>query len=129
MHDCEHQHTVTTITAGLARTVCEACGKVSIRYEGAGAFWPEGRKTVVGGSAASTASGAEPEAAPQPSSSASPARPQKKPVCTRCEAAAVYITPWGLACGNHAWEAASMQDPHSDDFWIPLLVDRSNIPH
>lgn len=121
--DCEHRHNVTTITAGLARIVCEQCGRVSIRYEGEGAVWPEGSEAVVSG-LATTQAPAAPKAVPQ---RAPASTPQKKPVCTRCGVPAVYITPWGLACGDHAWEAASAQDPLSDDFWIPLLVDRSDI--
>ena len=29
---CGHSSTITTITAGLAREVCETCGHVSLRY-------------------------------------------------------------------------------------------------
>lgn len=31
---CPHRVTITTITAGLAREVCETCARVTIRYVG-----------------------------------------------------------------------------------------------
>lgn len=106
---CEHTHTVTTFIAGLARTVCEACGKVSIRYLGEGAHWPEDT------SPDSQEAGVSAE------------RSRANPRCKRCHMDAYFITPWGLACADHAWEAASRQDPLAGDFWIPLLIDRSDI--
>lgn len=30
---CSHQSTVTVITGGLERVICEDCGHVTIRYE------------------------------------------------------------------------------------------------
>ncbi len=30
---CEHAATVTTVTAGIERTVCEGCGEVRISYD------------------------------------------------------------------------------------------------
>jgi hypothetical protein len=56
-----------------------------------------------------------------------PAEPKRTPVCKRCREEAYFITPWGLACSDHAWEAASRQDPLSGEFWIPLLIDRTDI--
>lgn len=126
--DCKHKHTVTTVTAGLARTVCEACGKVSIQYEGSGALWPDApglRAKRAAREAGTTEEVARPPASP---AAAGPA-PSRPPVCTRCEAPAIYLTPWGIACGDHAWQSASLQDPLSESFWIPLLIDRSNIAH
>jgi hypothetical protein len=128
--DCKHKHTVTTVTAGLARTVCEACGKVSIQYEGSGAVWPEApglnAKRAARG-ARTTEEVARPRRA-KPDPARQPAQ-SPPPVCTRCDAPAIYLTPWGIACGDHAWQSASLQDPLSDSFWIPLLIDRSNIAH
>lgn len=31
--DCKHQSTVSVISAGLERVICELCGHVSVRYE------------------------------------------------------------------------------------------------
>lgn len=106
---CEHPHSVTTFIAGLARSVCETCGNVSIRYLGDGAHWPDD--------------------SPESSLEVSPASTESKrtPVCKRCHEEAYFITPWGLACHDHAWEAASRQDPLSGEFWIPLLIDRTDI--
>lgn len=106
---CEHPHCVTTFIAGLARSVCETCGDVSIRYLGEGAHWPEASSTST------------PEDGP--------GRPQTKPtpLCKRCHEEAYFITPWGLACPDHAWDAASRQDPLAGEFWIPLLIDRTDI--
>ena len=106
---CDHPHSVTTFIAGLARSVCEGCGNVSIRYLGEGAHWPDG----------SSAPTSEVEAATSQS--------KRTPVCKRCQGEAFFITPWGLACHDHAWEAASRQDPLSGEFWIPLLIDRTDI--
>lgn len=103
---CEHTRTVTTFIAGLARTVCESCGNVSIRYLGEAASKPTVR----------------PMDPPMP-----PMRASGTPLCKRCGDEAFFITPWGLACTDHAWEAASRQDPLSGDFWIPLLIDRTDI--
>lgn len=108
---CEHAHTVTTFIAGLARSVCESCGNVSIRYLGEGAHWPEGQSPGPGASVDS-----EP-----------PAKPKAAPTCKRCREDAYFITPWGLACHDHAWDAASRQDPLSGEFWIPLLIDRTDV--
>lgn len=132
MSTCEHLHTITTITAGLARTVCEECGRVSISYERAGALWPDGpeAQAYAGHEGPEDLSEIPYVSESLDSSAASetarPPRP-KAPICSRCSVTAVYLTPWGLACGDHAWEAASLQDPLSDTFWIPLLVDRTNI--
>jgi len=30
---CPHTTTITVITAGIERVICEACGSVSLRYE------------------------------------------------------------------------------------------------
>lgn len=127
LEGCEHEHTVTTVTAGLARTVCEACGQVSIRYDGTGAFWPEG--PGAGKPNTGKSEGAETINRTPKKPDLEPPVPPKQPVCVRCEVPAVYMTPWGLACGEHAWQSASMQDPLSDSFWIPLLIDRSDISH
>lgn len=115
---CGHTHTVTTFVAGLARSVCESCGKVSIRYLGEGAFFPDLHPNGDG----------ETTDEPAPATAVTDITKRPNPICKRCEADAYFITPWGLACGEHAWEAASRQDPLSGDFWIPLLIDRSDIP-
>ena len=106
---CEHPHSVTTFIAGLARSVCETCGNVSIRYLGEGAHWPD--------------DSSDPTSEPV----SNPPNVKRTPVCKRCHEEAYFITPWGLACHDHAWEAASRQDPLSGEFWIPLLIDRTDI--
>lgn len=115
---CEHTHSVTTFVAGLARSVCESCGKVSIRYLGEGASWPEMHPNEHQDTGVDTA----------PAAPATDIAKRSSPMCKRCQADAYFITPWGLACSEHAWEAASRQDPLSGEFWIPLLIDRSDIP-
>ena len=106
---CDHPHSVTTFIAGLARSVCETCGHVSIRYLGEGAHWPD----------------ESPDLSAEPVST--PTESKRIPVCKRCGEEAYFITPWGLACSDHAWEAASRQDPLSGEFWIPLLIDRTDV--
>ena len=108
LEGCGHPHSVTTFIAGLARSVCEACGHVSIRYLGEGAHWPE------------DSSDSSPDAGVA-------SETKRTPACKRCRNEAYFITPWGLACHDHAWEAASRQDPLSGEFWIPLLIDRTDI--
>ena len=113
--DCEHPHTTSTITAGLERVVCESCGHVSIRYqEDTVRIWQE---------------------APTPSTQVSDGpdvaidlttRPSVTlKACGDCGSTALYYTPKGLACSYHAWEAASEQEATGQEFWIPILIDRS----
>lgn len=45
--------------------------------------------------------------------------------CGECGSTALYYTPEGLACSYHAWEAASEQEGKGEEFWIPILIDRS----
>lgn len=123
---CAHVDTVTTFIAGLARTVCETCGNVSIRHLGQPLVSSESPPRE-----ADEASGDSPVSGggrvEDPAGHAAAAQP-RNPSCKRCQADALFITPWGLACGDHAWEAASKQDALSGDFWIPLLIDRTNLP-
>lgn len=123
---CAHADTVTTFIAGLARTVCETCGNVGIRHLGqplpsSESAAPEVEETS-GDLPGSSAGRVE-----EPVGHVAAAQPRNTS-CKRCEADALFITPWGLACGDHAWEAASKQDALSGDFWIPLLIDRTNLP-
>lgn len=127
LNECAHEDTVTTFIAGLARTVCETCGKVSIRHLGQppASFEspaPEAGETSRDSPAYSASGAAESLGGHEIVAQ------YRKPSCKRCAADAFFITPWGLACGDHAWEAASKQDPLAGDFWIPLLIDRSNLP-
>lgn len=114
---CEHEHTITTVTAGLARTACEQCGMVSISYAGAGAVWSGPAERAADLRAKANSPRPDPVSRPRPR------------FCSQCDAEAVYISPTGLGCSEHAWEAASRQESFATDFWIPLLIDRSNVTH
>ncbi len=105
---CSHTRTVMTITAGLQRVACEDCGRVTIGYAGDGAVWRD-----------------IPAQAPQTQASEqspTPAEP-KPPRCATCGAVAIFLTPSGIACSTHAWEAATAQEFLGDGFWIPRLID------
>lgn len=110
--ECSHSEAISTVTAGLERTVCQRCHHVGIRYLGATVrIWPE---------------------APVPSEDLDPnvvidltTQPRAtKQACGSCGSTAKYYTPEGLACSVHAWQAASAQEGLGPDFWIPLLIER-----
>ena len=107
---CEHRETVTTITAGLAREVCETCGEISVRYvENSVQVYPnikmpripEDRKVLA-------------------------TRRQK---CSLCRQDAVFMIPDALVCDEHAWQAAARLDWGASDPWvpIPLRADRPSV--
>lgn len=102
---CSHTVAISTTYAGLERRVCENCGHVSIRYlSDAVKIFPDDDQVDL------SHSGSDPNP-PQPIS------------CHRCHLAAEYMTPDGLACGAHAWGAASMQVARLGEMWIPIRID------
>ena len=108
---CDHTVTTSTVTTGLERTVCENCSHVSFRYHDKGAFWPDNPILEP----ESTEIVVDLTETPEP----------KQHRCTACESPASFLTPYGVACGKHAWIAASKQDSLEAEIWIPLLIDRS----
>ena len=113
--ECDHSHTTSTIIAGLERVVCEVCGHVSIRYqEDTVRIWQEAVPP-------NTHDGEVPDLAIDLTT-----RPSVTlKTCGDCGSTALYYTPTGMACSYHAWEAASEQEGSGQEFWIPILIDRS----
>ena len=115
--ECDHPHTTSTITAGLERVVCEACGHVSIRYQADTVrIWQE----------APTPSTDDGDAGPDLVIDLTTRPSVTLKACGDCGSTALYYTPKGLACSYHAWEAASEQEATGQEFWIPILIDRSS---
>lgn len=115
---CTHESTVTTVTAGLARDVCEACGHVSLRFI----------EEVV-----------QLRAPGEPSDEAVVDLDTKSfeatiilgetsryRRCLHCAQPAVFIIPDGMTCDEHAWQAAARLDWDATDPWVPIRIDRSN---
>jgi hypothetical protein len=98
---------MSTVYAGLERKVCESCGHVSIRYlSDAVKIFPD--EDVF----------ADDAREPEPDT-----EPERTIFCHRCHFVAEYMTPSGLACGAHAWGAASMQVARLGEMWIPIRID------
>lgn len=105
---CPHRATVTTITAGLAREVCETCGHVSVRYvENAVQLFSVNPRSFV------------PRSAPEPVK-------KKSGSCSHCRQQALFSIPDGEVCHEHAWQAAARLDWETADIWVPIRIDRSN---
>lgn len=121
-----HRSTITTITAGMAREVCEVCGHVSVSYvEPAVKIHPEMED--------------DHHEAHQPQldiSGIDEARVFEAIVsfeglsqlikCGLCAQQAVYAIPAGLRCEEHAWQAAAFLDWEATEPWVPIRIDRSN---
>lgn len=113
---CSHKSTITTITAGLAREVCESCGHVSLRYvDQAVQLRPSPEPTVD-----LTAKSFEATIVLEEDS--------RYRRCMHCAQPAMFMIPDGLACGEHAWQAAARLDWEATDPWVPIRIDRSNAP-
>lgn len=104
---CEHKVAISTTYAGLERRVCQACGHVSIRYQSdVVKLFPDDEGVTVDLT--------EPEKRDDPVNTI---------FCHRCHLVAEYMTPHGLACGAHAWGAASLQVARLGEMWIPIRID------
>jgi hypothetical protein len=120
---CTHRSTITTITAGLAREVCETCAHVSVRYvEPAVQIYPE-----------MDISGAEPSLSAGPSvdnldeaqvfeAMVSFEASTRRLVCGLCSQPARFLIPEGLTCEEHAWQAAAGLDWEDTDPWVPIRI-------
>lgn len=126
---CAHRSTITTITAGIAREVCEMCSHVSVSYvEPAVRLHPDIEK---GGSESPLEARDEPTV-----SDLDEARIFEAMVsfeessrfvrCGICTQKAVFMVPDGLRCDEHAWQAAALLDWDEVDPWVPIRIDRSN---
>jgi hypothetical protein len=106
---CAHRETITTVTAGMAREVCESCARIRIYYvESSVQIYSEQPRSNRG-----------PERHAPSASSASPQ-------CLLCSQPAVFMIPDGMRCDEHAWQAAARLDWESSELWVPIRIDRSN---
>ena len=99
---CSHRFVLTTVTAGLERTVCERCGHVWLRYLGS---------TV--------------KVYPDPKDLGTPNPAELPSYCEVCGEKATHIIPHGVACARHAWAEASRQDELGFDLWVPIEIDQN----
>lgn len=107
---CSHEATITTITAGLARDVCETCGRVRLQYvERAVQIYPVGSRSVT-----------DPTL---PESGRAHTQVRK---CRFCSQPAMFMIPEGMTCDEHAWQAAARTNWDDADPWVPIRIDRSN---
>ena len=102
---CAHPVTSSSVIAGMRRIVCEACGHVSVEYvSDTVRLLPAADVEVdLTGAAASIRRGHR--------------------QCFRCRGRALFITPLGVGCTAHAWEAAAEQEAMGRDLWIPIRID------
>jgi len=113
---CSHKSTITTITAGLAREVCESCAQVSLRYvESAVRLRPDFEPTATEFD--------EIKIFEATITFEEPTRPR---TCRLCAQPAMFMIPDGLMCDEHAWQAAARLDWADDDPWVPIRIDKSN---
>lgn len=112
---CLHRSRITTITAGLAREVCEGCGRVRLHYvEASVQIRPDLEPTVAELSEAMVF---------EARITFEDSRLRK---CLHCGQQAVFMIPDGLVCDEHAWQAAARLDWDESDPWVPIRIDRSN---
>jgi hypothetical protein len=104
---CGHKKVISTLTAGLERSVCEDCGHVSVKFvSDTVKIFPDFDDL---------ASRVETSAATE-----------RQPLCGKCDSPAVFMIPRGLACAEHAWAAAARQDALGQELWIPIRIDSAN---
>lgn len=106
--ECKHTHTISTITAGLERVVCENCGHVSVNFI-------EATVHIFPGADEVTVPGLSSEPAP---------KVERRRGCGWCESVVEFMTPSGLACAEHAWKEASNQQVMGSEPWIPIRIDQ-----
>ena len=112
---CMHRSNITTITAGLAREICESCGRVSLRYvEPAVRLHPdiESVATKVDEIVAFEATIIF-------------EKPSRRTQCLLCGQAAAYLIPDGLMCDEHTWQAAARIDWNRSEPWVPIPTTTS----
>lgn len=105
---CAHSTTITTITAGLAREVCESCGRVRLSYvEPSVQIYPTPPRRLL-----------------PPLNQAKVAGTRRS--CMLCSQLAIYLIPGKIVCDEHAWQAAAMADWDDAELWVPIRIDKSN---
>ncbi len=120
---CGHTQRITTITAGLARQVCESCGHISVHYvENAVQIFPTGDRA--GGRIASVEETTRPVSTSEDEAVGGQATPRHQR-CKLCAQPAVFMIPEGIMCDEHAWQAAARLSWEDTDPWVPIRIDRS----
>lgn len=113
---CSHRSTITTITAGLAREVCESCAQVSLYYvEPAVRLRPDFAPTA-----------AELDEVKIFEATITFEESTRQRTCRLCAQPAMFMIPDGLMCDEHAWQAAARLDWDDADPWVPIRIDKSN---
>lgn len=109
---CLHRSTVTTITAGLAREVCETCARVRLRYvESAVQIPPDTEPT-----------GVERHDVTSFEAMITFVETSSRLQCRLCTQSAAFLVPDGPMCDEHAWQAAARIDWDESDPWIPIRI-------
>lgn len=120
---CTHRSTITTITAGLAREVCETCARVSVRYiESAVQVYPETEVIAAGPSLPAGPSVDGIDEAQVFEAMISFEASSRRLVCSLCSQPALFLIPEGLTCEEHAWQAAAGLDWEDSDPWVPIRI-------
>lgn len=122
---CSHSSTITTVTAGLARDVCEVCSNVSVRYvEPAVRLHPDVDR--VGSSSAGQAgpTAADLEEAARFEAIVTFEESSRLIRCGLCSEQAFFMIPGGLRCDEHAWQAARF-DWDDADPWVPIRINKA----
>lgn len=125
---CKHSSTITTITAGLAREVCEQCGNVKMSYVGEAVRVDPGNgvgETEVARLEIDEAATVSPDVISYEAIVIFEETSRLLP-CGLCSQAALFVIPDGLRCDEHAWQAAARLDWEGEDPWVPIRIDRSN---
>lgn len=123
---CTHSSTITTITAGIAREVCEDCSHVSVSFvEPAVQMYPDFETP------GESIDDLEPTAEDIDEARVFEAivsfqESSRFLRCGLCAQQALFVIPDGLRCDEHAWQAAAHLDWGASEPWVPIRIDRSN---
>ncbi|MGB8359881.1 MAG: hypothetical protein WCE80_00610 [Acidimicrobiia bacterium] len=113
---CSHRDTITTITAGIAREVCEVCGHISIRFVEPAVRADSQWRTRPVDSVINLL-------AHRKLSDDAKVRDSLRFLrCRLCSQAAVYLIPSGVVCDEHAWQAAARIRWEDSDPWVPIKI-------
>jgi hypothetical protein len=112
---CLHRSTLTTITAGLAREVCETCGRVRLRFVESAVRLHIDRVPTQD----------QPRRGLTFEATVTFESPSPRTRCRLCSQDGAFLVPDGLMCDEHAWQAAARIDWKSTEPWVPIRVDES----
>jgi hypothetical protein len=116
---CSHRDTITTITAGIAREVCEICGHVSLQFvEPAVHADSQWRARPVDSVLRLLDRRVADDARANDS--------LRYLRCSLCSQAAVFLIPSGVVCEEHAWQAAARIRWEDSDLWVPIRIHASD---